>query len=99
MDGSGGGDDLYGDIYGKYGESEKLLSARVAELEEKLLANEASIAEKDKEVLEVKAENARLIEQNKTLIRNISCLYRTAVEEINRKDILMNDIRTQQSNK
>ena len=37
-------------------------------------------------------QNSRLAEEAKVLTRNISCLYRTAVEEIQRKDGRIKDL-------
>ena len=47
------------------------------------------------ELKAARAEAAQLAERNKVLERNICCLYETAKKELERKDVLMGDLRDQ----
>lgn len=102
-------DDLYGDLFAPaaatatpegartHAEAEgaALLRLSLAQVTEKL---EASIREAGslREQLEAAtAERDKLREEKEVLLRNISCVFETAREEIKRKDRTIAELRTQ----
>ena len=67
---------------------------RIRELEARLLAAEKSGDAARGDAGALRAENAALRARVKALESNISCLYKTAVAEIARKDNLIQSLRT-----
>lgn len=105
---SGMENDLYGDLYGSAGEADAslqpggdadgagILRVRLATAEEQIKKLAASEAALKAQLANAIAERDRFGEQNEILLRNISCVFETAREEIRRKDKLIAELRTQQ---
>mmetsp|Transcript_17075 Transcript_17075/g.43792 ORF Transcript_17075/g.43792 Transcript_17075/m.43792 type:complete len:99 (-) Transcript_17075:194-490(-) len=85
--------DLYSDLVTQHGEGEALLQARVTELEQKLRDKERAEKTQAEEIARLKSQVGKLGEEKTTLVRNISCIYRTAVEEIGRHEAQIKDLR------
>eukprot|EP00959_Pyramimonas_sp_CCMP1952_P422704 8854903-Pyramimonas_sp.AAC.1 len=91
-------EDLYGDLYDDQGgEGETLLKEKVRQLEEKLKATEEENSENKRKLEEVETEVEKLREQNSTLTRNISCLFKTAKQDATRRDSEIKDMRVKLS--
>mmetsp|Transcript_30554 Transcript_30554/g.51484 ORF Transcript_30554/g.51484 Transcript_30554/m.51484 type:complete len:133 (-) Transcript_30554:172-570(-) len=87
-------EDLYGDLYDdEGGEGETLLKEKNRQLEEKVRESEKEIGEKKEKIEELDSQVERLQEENSTLIRNISCLYKTAKKDASRRDAEVKEMR------
>ena len=73
-----------------------ILRVRLATAEEQIKKLAASEAALKAQLANAIAERDRFGEQNEILLRNISCVFETAREEIRRKDKLIAELRTQQ---
>jgi len=93
-----GEEDLYGDLdESGLGGNSLVLKSRLTQLEESMKEKDQKMENLLKEVEALRSENDKLKEENRVLVRNISCIYRTAVEEINRKQRLMDELRSQRA--
>lgn len=80
-------DDLYGDLVtGHTEEGQGHYRAAAEELTSKLQAKEEQMQQLQTQFEKSQAENANLTKERETLVRNISCLFKTAQLEIQRKD-------------
>jgi len=86
-------DDVDVDIYSGVVDTDAS-AQRVRELEAQLLAAQKSGDAARGDASALREENAALRARVKALESNISCLYKTAVSEIARKDTLIQSLRT-----
>ncbi|DBA76549.1 TPA: hypothetical protein ACH3X2_008605 [Trebouxia sp. C0005] len=86
--------DLYGDlITGHTEEGQGHFRAEAEELRSKLQTKEEDMQKLQAELDKALAETARLSKERETLVRNISCLFKTAQMEIQRKDAELKQLR------
>lgn len=86
--------DLYGDlITGHAAEGQGHYRAETEELRSKLQAKEEDMQQLQAKLNKALAETARLSKERETLVRNISCLFKTAQMEIQRKDAELKQLR------
>lgn len=89
--------DLYGDLVSTHtGEGHGHLKAEVEELRHQLQTQGQQLEQVQAELDEANAESARLSQERETLVRNISCLFKTAQMEIQRKDAELRQLRDMQ---
>lgn len=83
------------DIYSGLGGAEEISStqASYAELADRVTHVERKNDELESKVKKLEEQNATLTKQNLALKRNISCLYKTAKAEIDRKDARLKELR------
>lgn len=87
-------DDLYGDLLkGHTEEGQGHYRAEAEELKSKLQAKEQQMQQLQTALEGSQAETARLLKERETLVRNISCLFKTAQLEIQRKDSELKQLR------
>lgn len=87
-------DDLYGDLLtGHTEEGQGHYRAKAEELTSKLQATEEQMQQLQTQLETTQAEQARLVKERETLVRNISCLFKTAQLEIQRKDSELKQLR------
>uniref|UniRef100_A0A7S0MYF2 Uncharacterized protein n=1 Tax=Pyramimonas obovata TaxID=1411642 RepID=A0A7S0MYF2_9CHLO len=87
-------EDLYGDLYDDQGrEGETLLKEKVRQLEAKFQSADKERSSIKRKLQEVETEVEQLREQNNTLTRNISCIYKTAKNDAARRDSEIKEMR------
>ncbi|GAQ88795.1 hypothetical protein KFL_004600060 [Klebsormidium nitens] len=79
-------DDLYGDLYADVGQGKKVLKTELQELEERYERSQA-------QVQELEEKTAKLENERRILIKNISALFKTAQMEVKRKDVQISELR------
>ena len=83
-------DDLYADLVGESGAAgDTVIRTQNAALKQRVREQDEALRKLAKQLRDSEALVASLRAENETLERNISCLYRTAVLEIARKDKLL----------
>ena len=83
-------DDLYADLVGESGAAgDTVIRTQNAALKQRVREQDEALQKLAKQLRDSEALVASLRAENETLERNISCLYRTAVLEIARKDKLL----------
>ena len=83
-------DDLYADLVGESGAAgDTVIRTQNAALKQRVREQDEALQKLAKELRDSEALVASLRAENETLERNISCLYRTAVLEIARKDKML----------
>ncbi|KAK3258018.1 hypothetical protein CYMTET_32919 [Cymbomonas tetramitiformis] len=85
-------EDLYGDLYNESGEGDTLLTVKNTELKESLEKTQAVVTELTAKTTSLEEQVTILTEERTTLVRNISCLFKTAKEEISRKEDLISEL-------
>ncbi|CAL8467621.1 g7159 [Coccomyxa elongata] len=86
-------EELYGDLFAQDGAGEGLLPIQTAELRRRTEEQEAVIEELKARLEAAEAERDELREERETLVRNISCIFRTAQLELQRKDDQLKELR------
>ncbi|KAK9909567.1 hypothetical protein WJX75_004212 [Coccomyxa subellipsoidea] len=86
-------EELYGDLFARDGAGEGLLPIQAAELTRRSEEQEAVIEELKLRLEAAEAERDELREERETLVRNISCIFRTAQLELQRKDDQLMELR------
>ncbi|BDA42727.1 hypothetical protein COCOBI_03-6200 [Coccomyxa sp. Obi] len=86
-------EELYGDLFAHDGAGEGLLPIQTAELRRRTEEQEAVIEELKARLEAAEAERDELREERETLVRNISCIFRTAQLELQRKDDQLKELR------
>lgn len=81
------GGDLYGDLVGDTGGGDTVLRTQNSQLKERIREMDLELKKLTKRVYDGDEMIGKLKAENATLERNISCLYRTALAEIGRKDL------------
>lgn len=82
--------DLYADLVGESGGAgDAVIRTQNAALKQRVREQDEALRKLAKQLTDSEALVASLRAENETLERNISCLYRTAVLEISRKDKLL----------
>ena len=83
-------DDLYADLVGESGAAgDTVIRTQNAALKQRVREQDEALRKLAKQLRDSETLVASLRAENETLERNISCLYRTAVLEISRKDKLL----------
>ena len=83
-------DDLYADLVGESGAAgDTVIRTQNAALKQRVREQDEALQKLVKQLRDSETLVASLRAENETLERNISCLYRTAVLEIARKDKLL----------
>ena len=83
-------DDLYADLVGESGAAgDTVIRTQNAALKQRVREQDEALQKLAKQLRDSETLVASLRAENETLERNISCLYRTAVLEISRKDKLL----------
>ncbi|CAK0761022.1 hypothetical protein CVIRNUC_002821 [Coccomyxa viridis] len=86
-------DDLYGDLYAEESISHELKSLNLEQLQQRVAELMKANRQLEQTLQSVSAERNELRGENAVLIRNISCIFKTARMELDRKDQELHKLR------